>query len=44
MDTEVAAEKELEAEIALLKQIGQGDRRSFETRYDRFSRVLFFTA
>jgi RNA polymerase sigma-70 factor (ECF subfamily) len=44
MDTEVAAQKELEAEIALLKQIGQGDRRSFETLYDRFSRVLFSTA
>jgi RNA polymerase sigma-70 factor (ECF subfamily) len=44
MDTEVAAEKELEAEIALLQQVGQGDRASFETLYDRFSRVLFSTA
>jgi RNA polymerase sigma-70 factor (ECF subfamily) len=35
---------ELAAEIALLKQIGQGDRRSFETLYDRFSGVLFSTA
>ena len=38
------AENELEAEIELLKKIGQGDRRSFETLYDRFSRVLFSTA
>ena len=35
---------ELAAEIALLKQIGQGDRRSFEALYDRFSGVLFSTA
>ena len=35
---------ELEAEIELLKRIGQGDRRSFEELYDRFSGVLFSTA
>jgi RNA polymerase sigma-70 factor (ECF subfamily) len=35
---------ELEFEIALLKQIGQGDRRSFEQLYERFSGVLFSTA
>ena len=34
----------LEAEIALLHRIGQGDRRSFEELYDRFSGVLFSTA
>ncbi len=44
MDTEVAAERDLEVEIALLKQIAQGDRRSLETLYDRFSRILFSTA
>jgi RNA polymerase sigma-70 factor, ECF subfamily len=36
--------KELEAEIELLKRIGQGDRRSFEELYDRFSGPLFSTA
>ena len=36
--------KELEAEIELLKRIGQGDRRSFEELYDRFAGVLFSTA
>ena len=36
--------KELEAEIELLKRIGQGDRRSFEALYDRFSGILFSTA
>jgi RNA polymerase sigma-70 factor (ECF subfamily) len=36
--------KELEAEIELLKRIGQGDRESFEELYDRFSGVLFSTA
>ena len=38
------SEQDLEAEVALLQQIGQGDRQSFETLYDRFSRVLFSTA
>ena len=37
-------EKELEAEIALLRRVAQGDRRSFEELYDRFSGVLFSTA
>ncbi len=37
-------EKELEAEIELLKRIGQGDRGSFEELYDRFSGLLFSTA
>ena len=35
---------ELEAEIELLKRIGQGRPRSFEELYDRFSGVLFSTA
>jgi len=37
-------EQELEAEIALLRRVAQGDRRGFEELYDRFSRVLFSTA
>jgi len=37
-------ENDLEAEIELLRQIGQGDRRSFETLYERFSGVLFSIA
>jgi RNA polymerase sigma-70 factor (ECF subfamily) len=37
-------ENSLDAEIDLLRQIGQGDRRSFETLYDRFSGVLFSVA
>ena len=37
-------DNDLEAEIALLHRIGQGDRRSFEELYDRFSGVLFSTA
>ncbi len=36
--------QQLDAEIELLKRIGQGDRRSFEELYDRFSGVLFSTA
>jgi RNA polymerase sigma-70 factor (ECF subfamily) len=36
-------EKALEAEVELLRRIGQGDRRSFETLYDRFSGILFST-
>ena len=36
--------KELEAEIRLLKRIGQGDRGAFEELYDRFSGILFSTA
>ena len=42
METDPAPE--VEAEIALLRQIGQGDRRSFEALYDRFAGVLFSTA
>ncbi|MEO7318876.1 MAG: sigma-70 family RNA polymerase sigma factor [Chthoniobacteraceae bacterium] len=42
METDPA--KQLEAEIELLRRIGQGDRRSFEELYDRFSGVLFSTA
>jgi RNA polymerase sigma-70 factor (ECF subfamily) len=38
------AAKELEAEIELLKRVGQGDTRSFEELYDRLSGVLFSTA
>jgi RNA polymerase sigma-70 factor (ECF subfamily) len=37
-------ENEPEAEIALLRRVAQGDRRSFEELYDRFSGVLFSTA
>ncbi len=37
-------EKPLEAEIALLQRVAQGDRRAFEELYDRFSGVLFSTA
>ncbi|MBV9998396.1 MAG: sigma-70 family RNA polymerase sigma factor [Verrucomicrobia bacterium] len=33
-----------ESEIELLKRVGQGDRKSFEDLYDRFSGVLFSTA
>jgi RNA polymerase sigma-70 factor (ECF subfamily) len=44
MNIETDAGGELEAEIELLKKIGQGDRGSFEALYDRFSRVLFSTA
>jgi RNA polymerase sigma-70 factor (ECF subfamily) len=36
--------KELEAEIELLKKIGQGDRESFGELYDRFSGPLFSAA
>jgi RNA polymerase sigma-70 factor (ECF subfamily) len=35
---------DLAAEIELLRRIAQGDRRSFEDLYDRFSGVLFSTA
>jgi RNA polymerase sigma-70 factor (ECF subfamily) len=35
---------ELEAEIELLRRIGQGDRLSFEELYDRFSGPLFSAA
>jgi RNA polymerase sigma-70 factor (ECF subfamily) len=37
-------EYDAEAEIALLRRVAQGDRRSFEELYDRFSGVLFSTA
>ncbi len=33
-----------QAEIELLRRIGQGDRQSFDQLYDRFSRVLFSIA
>jgi RNA polymerase sigma-70 factor (ECF subfamily) len=36
--------KEREAQIKLLKRIGQGDRGSFEELYDRFSGLLFSPA
>ncbi|MBV8140672.1 MAG: sigma-70 family RNA polymerase sigma factor [Verrucomicrobia bacterium] len=36
--------KELEAEIELLRRIGEGDRKSFEEFYDRLSGLLFSTA
>jgi len=34
----------VETEIALLRRVGAGDRRSFEELYDRLSGVLFSTA
>jgi len=37
-------EKKLEAEVELLKRIGQGDDGSLEELYDRLSGVLFSTA
>ena len=37
-------DKDLEAEIRLLREVGHGDRRSFEMLYERFSGVLFSTA
>ena len=42
MATDLA--NDLDAEIALLQRVAQGDRVSFETLYDRFSGVLFSTA
>jgi RNA polymerase sigma-70 factor, ECF subfamily len=42
VDTDPA--RELESEIVLLKQVGQGDRRSFEQLYERFSGILFSIA
>jgi len=36
--------KELQSEIELLRQVGQGDRRSFEQLYERFSGVLLSIA
>ena len=35
---------DLDAELALLQRVAQGDRVSFEMLYDRFSGVLFSTA
>ncbi|MDB6152515.1 MAG: polymerase subunit sigma-70 [Chthoniobacteraceae bacterium] len=43
-DMEPPPELELEAEIALLRRIAQGDRLGFEELYDRFSGILFSTA
>jgi len=43
-DLEKELKKALEAEIALLQRVAQGDRRAFEELYDRFSGVLFSTA
>ena len=42
MDLDPAAQ--LEAEIALLRRVAQGDRRAFDELYDQFSGVLFSTA
>ncbi len=42
MDSDPA--QQLEAEIALLRRVAQGDRRAFEELYDRFSGVSFSTA
>ncbi len=41
---DVDPEKELEAEIALMRQIAQGDQQAFGLLYDRFSGILFSTA
>jgi len=38
------ADQQLEAEIALMRRVAQGDRRGFEQLYDRFSGVLFSMA
>ena len=35
---------EIQSEIELLRKVGQGDRRSFEQLYERFSGVLFSIA
>ncbi len=37
-------EQKLETEIALMRQIAQGDQRAFQTLYDLFSGILFSTA
>ncbi len=37
-------ENDIEAEIGLLREVGQGNRESFEALYERFSGVLFSTA
>lgn len=41
---EPEAATDQQAEIELLQRIGQGDRKSFEQFYDRFSRILFTVA
>lgn len=41
---ELDPSQKLESEIALLRQVAGGDRRSFEELYDCFSGVLFSTA
>ena len=41
---EALSTAELELEIDLLKRTGEGDRRSFEQLYERYSGVLFSTA
>ena len=35
--------QQLEAEIAILRRVAQGDRRAFEELYDHFSGILFST-
>jgi RNA polymerase sigma-70 factor (ECF subfamily) len=40
---ETDPERQLDAEVDLLRRIGQGDRQSFAALYDRFSGVLFST-
>ncbi len=37
-------ENDIEAEIGLLREVGHGNRQSFEELYERFSGVLFSTA
>jgi len=41
---EPSSTADLDHEIALLKRTGEGDRRSFEQLYERYSGVLFSTA
>lgn len=44
MSAEPDSASELSEEIELLRRTGEGDRRSFEQIYERFSGVLFATA
>jgi RNA polymerase sigma-70 factor (ECF subfamily) len=40
----LSSSAEVEYEIALLRRVGEGDRRSFEEIYERYSGVLYSTA
>ena len=41
---EADSDNDLETEIELMRRVAQGDQRSFEALYDRFSGVMFSTA